>query len=101
MARTRRLPIWLLAATIGLAGCSVSLEPSPEPGPAPRPLESLDVPEPAPIDWRRTVAGIEVIGSGTRPDPDELVALAAQKNLVLQVGRVLESKLPPVTWPEI
>lgn len=92
MARTRRLQIWLLAAAIGLAGCSVSLEPSPEPGPAPRSLESLDVPEPDPIDWRRTVAGIEVLGSGTRPDPEELAAL---ERALLELPDQLLATAPP------
>lgn len=75
MSHPRRLQIWLIAVALGLAGCSVSLQPTPEQGPAPRALETLDVPEPDPIDWRRTVAGIEVLGSGTRPDPEELLVL--------------------------
>ena len=75
MSHPRRLQVWLIAVALGLAGCSVSLQPTPEQGPAPGALETLDVPEPDPIDWRRTVAGIEVLGSGTRPDPEELLVL--------------------------
>ncbi len=35
----------------------------------------IEVPEPDRVDWRRTVAGVEVAGVDTRPDPDELTML--------------------------
>ncbi len=35
----------------------------------------IEIPEPDRVDWRRTVAGIEVAGVDTRPDPHELMML--------------------------
>jgi hypothetical protein len=40
-------------------------------------LVRLDAAPPTDIDWRRTVAGVEVAGAGTRPDPAELAVLEA------------------------
>ena len=38
-------------------------------------LHALEIPEPDSIDWRRTISGVEVLGSGTSPNAAELQLL--------------------------
>lgn len=51
------------------AGCSIGVAPD---GQQDAPASNLVIPEPGPISWRRTLAGVEVVGSNTDPDPGEL-----------------------------
>lgn len=46
---------------------------------------AVEVPTPGPVEWRRTVAGIDVLGVGTSPDPAELDLLAAAVTAIPEV----------------
>lgn len=60
-----------IALALLAAACSVAIEPQIQEGPP----FSIEIPQPDTIDWRRSIAGFDVAGSGTDPDPDELAML--------------------------
>ena len=69
---TRRILAASLALGLVSGACAIGVTSQPQPGPGP---STVDVPEPAQVDWRRTVAGIEVAGVATAVDLDELAML--------------------------
>ena len=60
----RLLPV-LLAAGALLTACSIATQPE----------AGVEVPAAEDVDWRRTVAGFDVLGVGTEPDTAELEIL--------------------------
>jgi hypothetical protein len=67
-AMPRRLLLLLVVTFALAAGCTLG---------APGDDEPVEVTTPGPVEWRRTVAGTEVLGVGTSPDQTELDTLAA------------------------
>jgi hypothetical protein len=65
----RLLVIALVLGTLA-AACSISVTTEGDPE------TRVDVSEPDRVDWRRTIAGFEIVGSGTDPDAAELEILA-------------------------
>lgn len=68
----RRAFVAIVAIAVVATGCSVGVVPDDQQD---APTSNLAVPDPGPISWRRTLAGIEIIGSNTDPDPAELALL--------------------------
>ena len=68
---TRPLLRLTIAVALLTAACSLGAPASNGP------TITIEIEVPAEIDWRRTIAGVEVAGSGTQPDREELAMLDA------------------------